>query len=67
MLGVYKMQARKEWWEGEELRGTALPNNVRFFERFHGSVNTVSVMTESIDSDVDRLQISMHDLSIEGK
>ena len=26
-LGVYKMQARKELWEGEELRGTALPNN----------------------------------------
>ena len=41
--------------------------HVRFFERFHGSVNTVSVMTESIDSDVDRLEISMHDLSIEGK
>ena len=44
-----------------------LPNNVRFFERLHGTVNTVSVMTESINSDVDRLEISMHDLSIEGK
>ena len=40
---------------------------VRFCEHLRGSVNTVSVMAESINSDVDRLEISMHDLSIDGK
>ena len=40
------MQARKEWWEGEKLRGKPLPNNARFCEHLRGSVNTVSVMAE---------------------
>ena len=62
------MQARKEWWEGEKLRGKPLPNNVRFCEHLRGSVNTtVSVMAKSINSDVDSLEISMHDLSIDCK
>ena len=61
------MQSRKEWWEGEKLRGKPLPNNVRFYEHLRGSVNTVSVMAESINSDVDRLEISMHDLSMDDK
>ena len=64
---MYKMQAQKERWEGENLRGKPLPNNVRFCEHLRGSVNTVSVMAESINSDVDRREISMHDLSIDGK
>ena len=61
------MQAGNEWWEGEKLRWKPLPNNVRFCEHLRGSVNTVSVMAESINSDVDRLEISMHDPSIDGK
>ena len=64
---MHKMQAQKEWWEGEKLRGKPLPNNVRFCEHLRGSVNTVSVMAESINSDVDRLEISMHALSIDDK
>ena len=64
---MYKMQAQKEWWEGEILRGKPLPNNVRFCEHLRGSVNTVSVMAESINGDVDRLEISMHDVSLDDK
>ena len=48
--------------------GKLLPNNVRFCEHLRGSVNTtVSVMVESINSDVDSLEILMHDLGIDGK
>ena len=61
------MQSQIEWWEDEKLRGKPLPNNVRFCEHLRGSVNTVSVMAESINGDVDRLEISMQDLSIDGK
>ena len=64
---MYKMQVQNEWWEGEKLRGKPLPNNVRLCEHLRCSVNTVSVMTESINSDVDRLEISMHNLSIDDK
>ena len=61
------MQPRKEWWEGEKLRRKPPPNNVQFCEHLRDSVNTVSVMVESINSDVDRLELSMHDLSIDDK
>ena len=61
------MQAQKEWWEGEKLRGKPLQNNVRFCEHLRGCVNTVSVITEPTNGDVDRLEISMHDLSIDGQ